>query len=240
MRSKVRLTLIAVAVVRLWTVGPSFIHSSLHASRLLDGVFGFPHLASHRATYGQFGFLALGAVSAVFGRRVETVSRLRNVPISSASGKRRLSGTSSSRTASVDACNDTARFTGTLSRSLPIFGTTPAVETVTLRGPSAKAVAPGGKSRKGESSVAARNGALAGEGVLHRVEVRPGAGRRRDDPHCGVGHGCPAGVDDFSGEDLRIKRNHETQSFDARHARRNVHVVKPSPRSRREINPGAG
>ena len=67
-----------------------------------------------------------------------TVSSPRSAPISVASGKRLLIGTSSSRTASVAACSDTARFTGTLASSVAIFGTTPAVETVTLRGPSAK------------------------------------------------------------------------------------------------------
>src|SRR5262249_1874228 len=66
-------TLMVVLAARLLLVTPSFLHASWHASGLLEGVFGFPHDATHRATYGQFGFLALGALASVFGRRFEVV-----------------------------------------------------------------------------------------------------------------------------------------------------------------------
>jgi hypothetical protein len=65
--------LVAILAARMLLVTPSFLHASWHATGLLEGIFGFPAEASHRATYGQYGFLALGALARVFGRRFEVV-----------------------------------------------------------------------------------------------------------------------------------------------------------------------
>jgi hypothetical protein len=60
-------------VVRLLLVRPSFLHANFHGVALVDAVLDFPRESSHRSTYGQFGFLALGAVAAIFGRTFEAV-----------------------------------------------------------------------------------------------------------------------------------------------------------------------
>src|SRR5207248_2865093 len=53
------LALVLVAAVRFLVVSPSFVHASLHAPGLIEGMFDFPSEATHRASYGQYGLLAM-------------------------------------------------------------------------------------------------------------------------------------------------------------------------------------
>ena len=59
--------------VRALLVSPSFVHANFHAIALTDTILGFPEAVSHRQTYGQFGFFALGVIAAAFGRTFDTV-----------------------------------------------------------------------------------------------------------------------------------------------------------------------
>jgi hypothetical protein len=67
------LTFAVALLLRCGLVRPTFIHANFHAGALLDSVLRFPREASHRSQYGQFGFLTLGALAALFGRSFETV-----------------------------------------------------------------------------------------------------------------------------------------------------------------------
>lgn len=53
---------------------PSFLHANLHACGLVEATLAFPEPSTVRATYGQLGFLAPGAIAALFGRRFEVIA----------------------------------------------------------------------------------------------------------------------------------------------------------------------
>jgi hypothetical protein len=62
-----------VGLLRHVLAAPSFVHANLHGSQLVGAIFEFPTPAAHRASYGQFSFLALGALCRVLGQRIEVL-----------------------------------------------------------------------------------------------------------------------------------------------------------------------
>ena len=71
--------LAVVGVARGAVVSPTLLHANLHAAPLVDAIFAFPAEAQHRATFGQFSFLALGALTHVFGRDVDVLFAINHV-----------------------------------------------------------------------------------------------------------------------------------------------------------------
>jgi hypothetical protein len=66
-------TLVA-AIVRLILARPTFLHANFHGSMLVEAILNFPEGSGGRdRTYGHFGFLLLGLVARLFGRRFEVV-----------------------------------------------------------------------------------------------------------------------------------------------------------------------
>jgi len=64
----------AVLAIRYAVTTPTFIHANLHGAALTESILDFPRRSTARATYGQFSFLTLGLVAAIFGRVFEVVA----------------------------------------------------------------------------------------------------------------------------------------------------------------------
>lgn len=73
------LGLAAVGALRWWSVTPTLLHANLHGAPLVDAILAFPSEALHRATFGQFSFLALGALTRLIGRDVDTLFAINHV-----------------------------------------------------------------------------------------------------------------------------------------------------------------
>lgn len=63
-----------VAIARALVVTPTFLHANRHGGPIVEAILGAPSSAMERVkTFGRFGFLALGAIAALLGRRFEVV-----------------------------------------------------------------------------------------------------------------------------------------------------------------------
>lgn len=59
--------------IRIAFVRPSLIHADMLGPGFVDAYLAFPELVDFRATYGKFGFFAVGALTSLFGRDTAAV-----------------------------------------------------------------------------------------------------------------------------------------------------------------------